>query len=1395
MADILQAVRTLPTIPASTAAPDRVSQRVPGSRADLTCTSSLFLYDGDRKKGKERLPHPLPCSRAVFFGTRLDGQSKPASHSMPPETRKRPLEPSVDERQLPPPQRQKMLAPLPASLHEPSPEAQVHNAPPPQPPVFHSTNKPTDLVIGSYNLAGAQISLERFSSIVRTLCALSQPPSLIALGEFKPTGAPLSAFQASATLHSHGRYYLIASPGAPTDGIALLISPDLTHSGPPQFEVIVPHRVIVFRTHIFPSNHIPPVSFVAVYGSSRHQDRFILERALAPFLQENAVICGDLNAISFLSDASGLSAQYANSLVWPWLARAEETERLVDCVRHLTNGNPPKTRVRGYSGASYLDRIMLSRSLFNTATPSAYSVAPLLIDGVPHGDHDLVLVHLLPWGWEVQRPRLCQGWGKHHIRRYQKALESNPHLTSIKFDELGPPEQIQACVLLGQTMLDTMQQVNADKPVRPRAQEMSWHQHVRSLLRLARRNHSCFFRRVRHDLLLPMLKPRIPLAPETLLKLVQTSNPWDPDCVSQLPDHPSSPSIPLPTDDELLRLSRTPRAKSPGPDGIPPYLIYTLPHSLFHWFAQGIRLSLQLQHILPHFLNSTLIGIFKNKERWWEPSSWRPICMATAPYRIAARFLKGFLLASISRHIHPHQYGGLPGRTTASATLRVQELMHQSQDPRFLLLLDISNAFSSTPFPVLMSLIRKAGVPEQIVNLVDHLCQHGVLFLPGDLSPHRASSGARQGCPLSPLLFLVVFDPVLHALNQHHPTAFMDDLALILPSLSTLRTVGNQATLFLSRLGLQINWPKCEWLAVGVEVPPDPIAMIAQHAIPPEGWLIQEPPQGSELPDPKPFPGRPLATTHSAAASTHVLHLGHILTPSADPASTLQILQPLQLKEVHAYQHRPIPVYGRLKVLNQILIPRFIYQLECLPPSPGYLTVTMSSLEKFILGTIGIPAFLCKKTLYSHNRAGLGMQHLENRVLTRLLDNVHKTAKLWSVTAPGHPTAWCKHLLSEAAMLLGASTLGRVVTHQASISPFLNRNQPNPHAMPGFDCPYTPTTHRAPVSTGQVFTDGSFDPATGEMGSSVLLPNGQAAILKPPGKGSSYVAELFALALGALLCPPASSIFSDSQGALAAVRGSSPRVFHSALVNLCRTTVSTKCLQLHHVKGHNGDASNEEADRLAKVAAQSLPQPPPQPLRHPLDVSFFGRLQSPPHKTWTRHLLPTHQHESISPISWIPLRKDLKWLRWNLGCVCAPGFSHPKGYWFNEPSPNQCQWCLTTHNQSVHGMLACPAPSNPLVGAWVQAWGAHRGISQQWRAQASPRDIFLLGKLVIPTSLHGALKDSLGARSAKASIHTFQRNILQLLQPLLPTFTPAQKAAFKKRPNPWDMSDWLPPPI
>ena len=245
-------------------------------------------------------------------------------------------------------------------------------------------------------------------------------PKIVALGEFKPTGAPLFEFEWITRVVSLGQYNLVASVDpAGRNGIALLVHQDLTPSGPPQATVVLDSRILAFRTKIHPDPNIPPVCFVAIYGSSIAQDRTQLQRALTPFLHEFAVFLGDFNAITQFDDAADVTLSYAHKLVWPWLKGLESTGALTDLMRFAHQETPPKTRCRGHAGQTRLDHIFVTKALFPLLSPTHPTTTPLSHNASPLSDHDLISIGIHPWTSSTAPPLRCQGWGAKQIRKFQ----------------------------------------------------------------------------------------------------------------------------------------------------------------------------------------------------------------------------------------------------------------------------------------------------------------------------------------------------------------------------------------------------------------------------------------------------------------------------------------------------------------------------------------------------------------------------------------------------------------------------------------------------------------------------------------------------------------------------------------------------------------------------------------------------------------------------------------------------------------------------------------------------------------------------------------------------------------------------------------------------------------
>ena len=260
-------------------------------------------------------------------------------------------------------------------------------------------------------------------------------------------------------------------------------------------------------------------------------------------------------------------------------------------------------------------------------------------------------------------------------------------------DSMPPLQQLELAEEMHAHMLSSMNTINGQHPSKPSHKAPEWSSHVKSLLRLARRNPKMFFRRAKADGLIPMRNPCPPMDPAFLKRLVQETLPFDPTVIDVMPSPESSiPNLPIPTDDQLFHHARVPRAKSPGPDGIPPYLVYLLPPRLFHLSANCIRLSLSLQSPLPRFFDASLIGLFKPKKDWWAPNAWRPIAMSTAYYRIGMRFVKTHLSPHVERLLSPGQYGGRSGHSPGMATHHLLAKMesHSLLNPcTHLVLLDV----------------------------------------------------------------------------------------------------------------------------------------------------------------------------------------------------------------------------------------------------------------------------------------------------------------------------------------------------------------------------------------------------------------------------------------------------------------------------------------------------------------------------------------------------------------------------------------------------------------------------------------------------------------------------------------------------------------------------------
>ena len=206
------------------------------------------------------------------------------------------------------------------------------------------------------------------------------------------------------------------------------------------------------------------------------------------------------------------------------------------------------------------------------------------------------------------------------------------------------------------------------------------------------------------------------------------------------------------------------------------------------------------------------------------PSDTRPISVTNADNRLIAKAVVSALEGYLGQVLHRAQQGFLRGRDGGLNIRGINDFyykaLHSATDPTrrrttaYLLFLDTAKAFDSIKHDFIFASLRRLHMPDWVIHLVRGLL-HEVSVAPffgGALSVWISiRRGVKQGCPLSPLLFLICYDPLLCSLSQLpgiRSFAFADDLAVGARLFGSLHAAMGGIDLFKALSGLGQNMDK-----------------------------------------------------------------------------------------------------------------------------------------------------------------------------------------------------------------------------------------------------------------------------------------------------------------------------------------------------------------------------------------------------------------------------------------------------------------------------------------------------------------------------------------------------------------------------------------------------------
>uniref|UniRef100_A0A8C5LVA2 Reverse transcriptase domain-containing protein n=1 Tax=Leptobrachium leishanense TaxID=445787 RepID=A0A8C5LVA2_9ANUR len=346
--------------------------------------------------------------------------------------------------------------------------------------------------------------------------------------------------------------------------------------------------------------------------------------------------------------------------------------------------------------------------------------------------------------------------------------------------------------------------------------------------------------------------------------------------------------------------------------------------------------------------------------------NYSPISLLNTDIKLLAKILALHLDPLLPTLISPDQVGFIPGRQAYDNLRQAADLIwcaHTRRIPSLFLSLDAEKAFDRAEWPYLFGLLTHLGFPPAFVRVVGALYDSpsAQILIPGaDRIPFGIWNGTRQGCSLSPALFALFLELLLHAIKlnpsvtglnvgdaQYKLSAYADDVLLSLTNPGTsLPAVLKELENFSLLSSYKINVDKSEALPVALPTS-DRLALTSLTSI--------------------------------KIVSSTITYLGIRLTscPSDLYSSNYPTLIAKIKGELQCWGRYMISWIGRVNCIKMNVLPRLLYLFQALPAPlvPADIASLQTTIDQFVWN--GKQHCVARATLYRpRTLGGLGLPSL-----------------------------------------------------------------------------------------------------------------------------------------------------------------------------------------------------------------------------------------------------------------------------------------------------------------------------------------------------------------------------------------------------------------------------------
>ncbi|KAK3544079.1 hypothetical protein QTP86_001145, partial [Hemibagrus guttatus] len=205
--------------------------------------------------------------------------------------------------------------------------------------------------------------------------------------------------------------------------------------------------------------------------------------------------------------------------------------------------------------------------------------------------------------------------------------------------------------------------------------------------------------------------------------------------------------------------------KAPGVDEIRPEYLKSLDVVGLSWLTRLCNIAWRSGTVPLDWATGVVVPLFKKGERR-VCSNYRGITLLSLPGKVYSRVLERRVRPLVEPRIQEEQCGFRPSRGTLDQLYTLHRVLEGSWEfaqPVHMCFVDLKKAFDRVPCGILWEVLWEYGVRGPLLRAVRSLYNWSrslvrIASCKSDLFPVHV--GLRQGCPLSPVLFIVFIDRI-----------------------------------------------------------------------------------------------------------------------------------------------------------------------------------------------------------------------------------------------------------------------------------------------------------------------------------------------------------------------------------------------------------------------------------------------------------------------------------------------------------------------------------------------------------------------------------------------------------------------------------------------------------